>query len=157
MSAEVEIYTSRFLNYDLLSSGVVVPVRISMFAPQQLLGELPYELKYSVRALQPERHMIGEWPRFSSSMWAKLNSIGVENIATQLAAISGAEGGKSLALLCFEDVTRARGHRCHRVVVSLWWLEQTGYEIPELTNDGEVLSLHKLHRQTAPVVPKEPP
>jgi hypothetical protein len=141
----VEVYMSRFLNYELLSSGVVVPVRISMFAPQPLLGELPYELKYSVRALQPERHMIGGWPRFSTGMLAKLETIGVEKIASQLAAISTAEGDKSLALLCHEDVTQARGHRCHRVVVSLWWLEQTGHEIPELTNEGEALSLHQLH------------
>ena len=27
----------------------------------------------------------------------------------------------------------------------------------ELTNDGEVLSLHQLHRQTAPILPKEAP
>jgi len=86
----VEICTSKFLNYDLLSSGVVVPVRISMFPPQRLLGELPYELKYGARALQPERHMIGEWPRFSTGMWAKLEAIGVEKIASQLAAISRA-------------------------------------------------------------------
>ena len=128
-----------------------------MFPPQRLLGELPYELKYTVRALQPERHMIGEWPRFSTGMWAKLNTIGVEKLASQLTAIFRAEGGNSVALLCHEDVTQARGHRCHRVVVSLWWLEQTGHEIPELTNEGEVLSLHKLHRQTAPIVPKEAP
>jgi hypothetical protein len=134
---------------------LVVPVRISMFAAHRLLGELPYDLKYGLRALQPEWPMIGEWPRFSTGMWAKLDAIGPEKIAAQLAAISGAEGGKSLALLCFEDVTRARGHRCHRTVVSLWWLEQTGHEIPELTDDGELLSLHDLHRQTAPIVPRE--
>jgi hypothetical protein len=99
--------------------------------------------------------MIGEWPRFSTGMWRKLDTIGVEKIASQLAAISRAEGGKSLALLCHEDVTPARGHRCHRVVVSLWWMEQTGREIPELTNEGELLSLHQLHRQTAPILPKE--
>jgi hypothetical protein len=151
----VEIYTSRYLNFELLSSGLVVPVRISMFPPQRLLGELPYDLKYSVRALQPEKHMVREWPRFSTGMWAKLNTIGMEKIAAQLAAISKAEGGKSLALLCHEDVTQARGHRCHRTVVSLWLTEQTGQEISELTDDGELLSLHKLHRQTAPIVPRE--
>jgi hypothetical protein len=88
-------------------------------------------------------------------MWAKLDAIGADKIASQLAAISEAEGGKSLALLCFEDVTRARGHRCHRTVVSLWWMEQTGLEIEELTDGGEVLGLHRLHRQTAPIVPRE--
>jgi hypothetical protein len=151
----VEIYTSRYLNFELLSSGLVVPVRISMFPPQRLLGELPYELKYGLRALQPEWNMMGEWSRLSTGMWAKLDRIGAEKIAAQLAAISEAEGGKNLALLCFEDVTQARGHRCHRVVASLWWTEQTGHEIPELTDDGELLSLHKLHRQTAPILPRE--
>jgi hypothetical protein len=151
----VEIYTSRYLNFEVLSSGVVVPVRISMFPPQRLLGELPYALKYSLRALQPEWHMVGEWPKFSTGIWAKLNTIGAEKIAAQLAAISRVENGKDLALLCFEDITRERGHRCHRTVVSLWWLEQTGHEIPELTDDGELLSLHKLHRQTAPILPRE--
>jgi hypothetical protein len=151
----VEAYTSRYLNFELLSSGLVVPVRISMFPPQPLLGELPYELKYSVKALQPERHMMGEWPGFSTGMWAKLDAIGVEKIAAQLAAISRAEGGRSLALLCHEDVTPAKGHKCQRVVVSLWWSEQTGDEIPELTDDGEVLGVHRLHRQTAPIVPRE--
>ncbi len=126
-----------------------------MFPPQPLLGELPYELKYSLRALQPEWNMIGEWRKFSTGVWGKLNTIGAEKIAAQLAAISEAEGGRSLALLCFEDITRERGHLCHRTVVSLWWLEQTGREIPELTDDGELLSLHKLHRQTAPILPRE--
>jgi hypothetical protein len=151
----VDIYTSRYLNFELLSSGLVVPVRISMFPPQRLLGEFPYELKYSLKALQPEWHMVGEWARFSTGMWRKLDTIGAEKIAAQLATISKAEEGKSLALLCFEDVTQARGHRCHRVVASLWWLEQTGSEIPELTDEGELLNLHKLHRQTAPIVPRE--
>ena len=99
--------------------------------------------------------MVGEWPKFSTGMWAKLNTIGVEKIAAQLAAISRAEGGKSLALLGFEDVTLARGHRCHRVVASLWWLGQTGQEMPELTDEGELLGLHKLHRQTAPILPRD--
>jgi hypothetical protein len=40
-------------------------------------------------------------------------------------------------------------------VVSLWWMEQTGLEIEELTDGGEVLGLHRLHRQTAPIVPRE--
>jgi hypothetical protein len=32
---------------------------------------------------------------------------------------------------------------------------QTGHAFEEITNDGELLSLHKLHRQTAPIVPRE--
>jgi hypothetical protein len=148
----VEVYTSRYLNFDLLSSGVVVPVRISMIDPRRLLGELPYPLKYSVRALQPERDMLGEWPRFSGGMWGKLSRIGLRAITQQLEAISKAEASKPLALLCYEDLTK--GHQCHRAVVSVWWMEQTGRELEELTNDGELLSLHRLHKQTAPVLPE---
>jgi hypothetical protein len=45
------LFTARYLAENALTSGEVVPVRISMFPPQRLLGELPYELRYSVRAL----------------------------------------------------------------------------------------------------------
>lgn len=148
----MEVFTSRYLNFDLLSSGLIVPVRISLIDPRRLLGELPYPLKYSIRALQPERDMLGKWPKFSGGMWEKLSGIGPEAIGRQLAAISEAEGGKPLALCCFEDLTK--GHKCHRVVVSVWWLEQTGRELEELTDDGEVLALHKLHKQTVPILPE---
>lgn len=130
-----------------------MPVRISMIDPRRLLGELPYRLKYSVQALQPPRDALGEWPRTCASVWRKLNAIGIEKIAAQLAAISEAEGGKPLALCCFEAVA-TRGHQCHRVIVSVWWLEQTGWELEEITNDGEVLALRQLHRQVRPVLPE---
>jgi hypothetical protein len=148
----VEVYTSRYLNYALLSSGLIVPVRISMIDPRRLLGELPYPLKYSLKALQPEHSHLGEWPKSCSAMWEKLSTIGNENITNQLASIYRAEGGKHLALCCYEDVTHSRGHQCHRVVLSVWWFERTGRELEEITDEGELLGLRKLHKQAAPVL-----
>jgi hypothetical protein len=143
----VEIYTSRYFNYELLSSGLITPVRISMFPP---LMELPYQLKYSVRALQPERSMIGEWPRYSNGFWRKLERVGMEAIARELAEIRRTERGRPLALLCYEDLMR--GHRCHRVIFSLFWEQHAGERVHELTDEGEVLALEQLHRQTAPIL-----
>ena len=148
----MEIYTSRYLNFDLLSTGLIVPVRISLLDPRRLLGELPYPLKYSVRALQPERSHLGEWPKTCSMMWEKLGGIGIEKISAQLAAIARAEGGKPLALCCYEDVTLP--NQCHRTVLSVWWFEQTGRELEEITDDGELLGLRQQHRQTSPALPK---
>ena len=148
----MEVYTSRYLNYDLLSTGLIVPVRISLLDPRRLLGELPYPLKYSVRALQPERSHLGEWPKTCSAMWEKLSTIGIEKISAQLATIYRAEGGKPLALCCYEDVTLP--NQCHRILVAVWFLERTGRELEEITDEGELLGLRKLHKQTAPVLPE---
>jgi hypothetical protein len=147
-----EVYTSRFLAKDVLTSGLVVPVRISMYPPQPLLGELPYELEHTVRDLVPERTMHGEWRRFSPLFWGKLEYLGMEKIASQLTAIASRYGGKPLALLCFEDLLK--GQRCHRVILSAWWREQSGEEVCELTNEGEVLKLEQLHHQIQPLRPR---
>ena len=147
-----EVYTSRFLAKDVLASGMVVPVRVSMYPPQPLLGELPYELKHTVRDLIPERTMHGEWRKFSPLFWEKLEHLGVEKIASQLAAIGARYDGKPLALLCFEDLLK--GQRCHRVIISAWWRERSGQEVCELTNEGEVLKLEQLHHQVMPLRPK---
>jgi len=56
--ASVDIYTSRFFNYDLLSSGVVVPVKVSMRPP---LVPLAYELEETAWSLVREPWMTGEW------------------------------------------------------------------------------------------------
>lgn len=146
-----ELYTARYFAENVLSSGVVVPVRISMYPP---IIPLNYPVEHEVGALMPERPMIGEWNKFSPMFWKKLDHIGPERIAKELAAISRQHDGKALALLCYEDVTPARGHKCHRVVLSVWWHGVTGWKMPELTDDGEVLELHQLHRQVMPLRPR---
>jgi hypothetical protein len=143
------VYTARYAASGLLSSGKLVPVRISMFPPIIPLG---YEVAEEVRDLEPERSMLGEWKHYSTEYWRKLDAIGPERIARQLSAISGRHLGKPLALLCYEDLTSS--DRCHRAVLAFWWYEQTGLEMPEITDDGELLGLHDLHRQTMPVVPR---
>lgn len=47
-----------------------------------------------------------------------------------------------------------RGQRCHRVIFSAWWYERTGWIIPELSNDGELLGLEQLHHQVLPLRPR---
>jgi len=131
-------------------SGMVVPVRISLAPPP---FELPYRLFYSARGLMLEPDYLGYWKNTSPAFWNKLDAIGPELIARQLAGISKREGGKPLTLCCFEDVTRP--HRCHRVVFSLWWQERTGEPVYELTDEGELLHLDKLHPQCMPVLPEQ--
>jgi hypothetical protein len=147
-----EVYTSRFLAKDVLASGIVVPVRVSMYPPEPLLGELPYTLKHTVRDLIPERTMHGDWRKFSPLFWKKLEHVGPEKIVAQLAAIGAQHDGKPLALLCFEDLLK--GQRCHRVIISAWWQERTDRRIPELTPDGELLGLDQLHHQVQPMRPR---
>jgi hypothetical protein len=147
-----EVYTSRFLATDVLASGTVVPVRVSMYPPQPLLGELPYAIKHTVRDLIPERTMYGDWRKFSPLFWEKLEHLGPEKIAAQLTAIGAKHDGKPLALLCFEDLMK--GQRCHRTIISAWWHERTGQGIPELTHDGELLGLDQLHHQVQPMRPR---
>jgi hypothetical protein len=147
-----DVYTSRFLAKDVLASGLVVPVRVSMYPPGPLLGELPYELEHTVRDLMPERTMHGDWRKFSPLFWEKLESLGMKKIAAQLANVAAQNDGKPLALLCFEDLLK--GQRCHRVILSAWWHEQTGLGMPELTNDGELLGLGQLHHQVQPLRPR---
>ena len=44
------------------------------------------------------------------------------------ARISDEEGGKALALLCYEDDPA----RCHRSVFAEWWEARSGEAVPEL-------------------------
>jgi hypothetical protein len=88
-----EIYTSRFLATDVLASEMVVPVRVSMYPPEPLLGELPYAIKHTVRDLIPERTMHRNWRKFSPLFWEKLEQVGPQKIAAQLASIGGRHVG----------------------------------------------------------------
>jgi hypothetical protein len=103
-----QLFTSRFLAADVLSSGVVVvPVRISMYPPETLLGELPYPIEHTVRELVPLRRQAGEWPKFSPELWRHLNAVGPEKIAGELSSISQQHDGKALALCCSRTCRKA--------------------------------------------------
>jgi hypothetical protein len=147
-----EVYTSRYMASDVLSSGLVIPIRVSLYPPQPLIGELSYELAGTVRELIPERRMYGDWREFSPTFWRHLDWIGPEKILAKLGAIGAEHGGKPLALCCYEDLLK--GQMCHRTIFSAWWREQSGREVCELTNEGEVLKLEQLHHQVMPLRPK---
>ena len=95
-----ELYTSRYLAGDVLSSGLVVPVTISMYAPEPLLGPLRYPLEHEVRDLMPERWMHAKWHKFSTTFWRHLDGIGIEKIAAQLSTISAQHESLPLVLCC---------------------------------------------------------
>jgi hypothetical protein len=147
----IELYTSRYFATSVLTSGEVVPVRTSMRPPQSLVP-LPYPLEETAFSLLPEPWMTGEWSWLSPTYWLHLDGQGVEKIGEELATISGRHGGKPLALLDHEDVTK--GDRSLRVVFSMWWEDRTGREAPELTDNGQVLRLDALPKRTRPKKPK---
>jgi len=72
-----EVYTARYFSENLLASGVVVPVRISLI-PSASLIPLSYPIEHEVRVLMPERRMYGEWPKFSPEFWRHLDDVGPE-------------------------------------------------------------------------------
>jgi hypothetical protein len=142
------IYTARYLAESVLSSGVV-PVRISMRPP---IIPLPYEIEETAWSLVPKPWMAGAWTWLSASYWRHLDGQGVEKIDEELAAISERHGGKPLALLDHEDVTK--GDRSLRIVAARWLEERTEMEVPELADDGRTLRFDALPRRTRPKKPK---
>ncbi len=146
-----ELYTSRYFAERILGSGPVVPVRISMDPPIIPLG---YELKEIAETLLVEPAMLGEWDHLSTHYWLKLDRLGVEEIAGELAGISARHNGLPLALCDYEDLTK--GHRSPRVAFAVWWEENTGHEVLELTDKGERLHHTQLHKQSRYRPPKPP-
>lgn len=144
-----KLYTTRFLATDVLMSGVVEPVRVSMFPPKM---DLPYEIEHTAWDLRPIKSMMGSWPQFSGEYLEKLDKDGITLIADRLDKIAGNSENKPLALLCYEDLTRGQG--CHRHIFGVWWEEKTGDVVYELTNDGELIHPLNLHRQV-PVMRKK--
>jgi hypothetical protein len=145
------LFTARYLAEGIFTGGEVVPVRVSM---RPLLIPLPYNLEETARSLVPEPWMTGEWTWLSPTYWGYLDSHGVGEIGKELKAIGERHGGKPLALLNYEDLTK--GHRSLRVVFAAWWEANTGQVVPELLDDGQILHYSELHRRTRPKRPKNP-
>lgn len=150
-----EVFTSRYFNTDLLTSGEVVPVRGSIHPP---VVPLPYPLEVAPSILpEPGPLTLSEWHPTRSTYWRQLDATGLPAIAAELRAISERHGGKPLAVCDYEDLER--GHRSPRVVFGRWLSEKAGIEVPEITADGRRLPHAELHRQVRgrPRVPDEPP
>jgi hypothetical protein len=147
-----ELFIGRYFAEQVLGSGAVVPVRISMDPPVVPLG---YELQETAETLLVEPAMLGEWDHLSTHYWRKLDRLGVEEIAAELAAISKRHDGLPLALCDYENLL-TRGHRSPRVVFAVWWEMNTGREVLELTDKGERLHHTQLHKQSRYRPPKPP-
>jgi hypothetical protein len=145
------LFTARYLAENALTSGEVVPVRVSMRPP---LVPLSYKLKETAWSLVPEPWMTGEWPWLSPTYWSYLDGQGVEKIGKELRAISHRQGDKPFALLDHEDPTK--GHRSVRIVFAAWWEANAGQAVPELLEHGQILHYAQLHRRTRPKWPKNP-
>lgn len=139
MSCAPTIYTARYFASDVLISGDLVPVRLSVEEPQELGIELPYELEV-VPALLPEPDMGDEWRPASRRYWSQLGALGVKGVSAELQTVSERYGGKPVALCGFEDL-EAPNHSYRSVFVK-WWHEQASPDeesIKEITEDGREL------------------
>jgi hypothetical protein len=114
---------------------------------------LGYEPVDGPASLKPTWSTLGqEWRAYCPSCWGKLDGIGPVQIMRELAGISGEHDGRDLALCCYEDLLA--GIQCHRVIFSAWLEDKTGIVVPEITDDGEAITLDRLHPQVMPVRPR---
>lgn len=117
----MKIYTSRYSNKNLAERTDLVKIGIS-------LGNPRFPLRYvvaSMRELAPTRDMLHmeDEAAYCARYRAILDHLGVDLIRTKMTQLGG---GKSVALLCFEDV-RKPGQWCHRTMLGEW-LEENGMD-----------------------------
>lgn len=126
----MSIYTARYANKRLREDGYF-PVGISIGSPRFKLG---YELREQCYALAPKGYMLKmEYAPYRVEYFKKLEAIGtgkIIEIVRNLEKRAKAEG-KSLVLLCFEDIRKPENW-CHRRLFAEWWEAKTGESIEEL-------------------------
>jgi hypothetical protein len=130
----MELYTSYWRNPDLARLDVI-PVGISRGAPRGTMAKrLPYRYN-RLLDLAPPRDLFGRWiagtigpDEYTRVYRGCLDSLGPEEVTTQLENKSADNGDKPLVLLCW----CSPGEFCHRRVWADWYLDKTGREIPEL-------------------------
>ncbi len=124
------IYTARYGNKTLRGEGYY-PVGISIGTPKFPLG---YELREQCYALAPKGFMLKmEYEPYCEAYFKKLEDIGTDKIIgiVQRLDRKAQEEGKSLVLLCFEDIRKPE-QWCHRTLFAEWWHRKTGEVIEEL-------------------------
>lgn len=124
------IYTARYSNKRLRGDGYF-PVGISLGTPKFPLG---YELRDQCYALAPKGFMLKmEYGPYCEAYFKKLEDIGADKIIgiVQRLDARAHEEGKSLVLLCYEDLRKPENW-CHRTLFAEWWLRKTGETIEEL-------------------------
>ena len=130
----MELYTSHWRNQDLADLDVV-PVGISRGVPRgKQARELPYRYKRLVD-LAPRSELFERWKagtvspdEYTRVYRSYLDSLGPEEVMSQIEKKSADNGGEPLVLLCW----CSPGEFCHRRVWAGWYLEKTGQEVPEL-------------------------
>lgn len=117
----MEIYTSYYGNLKKLKKDGIIPVGISVFLPKYFNG---YSLKY----LAPTAKMLhmGE-KEYTPLYFQILEKVSIGKLREDIMRISNQEGGKDVALLCYEKP----GDFCHRRIFADWMKEKTGYDIKE--------------------------
>lgn len=143
------IYTARYSNKTLRGEGYY-PVGISIGTPKFSLG---YELREQCYALAPKGFMLKmEYEPYCEAYFKKLEDIGTDKIIgiVQRLDRKAQEEGKSLVLLCFEDIRKPE-QWCHRTLFAEWWRRKTGEVIEEL-EEAEPL---KQPKKAAPAAEQE--
>mgnify|MGYP007069340700 FL=1 len=124
------IMTSRYGNKELRNDGYY-PVGISLGKPKYQTG---YEIREQCYALAPKGHMLKmAYEPYREAYFEKLEEIGADKIIgiVQRMDERAQEEGKTLVLLCFEDI-RKPDQWCHRTLFAEWWQKMTGEVINEL-------------------------
>ena len=124
------IMTSRYGNKELRNDGYY-PVGISLGKPKYQTG---YEIREQCYALAPKGHMLKmAYEPYREAYFKKLEEIGADKIIgiVQRMDERAQEEGKTLVLLCFEDI-RKPDQWCHRTLFAEWWEKKTGEVISEL-------------------------
>jgi hypothetical protein len=121
----VELATGRFSTF---RAEAGVPVAITLSRPK---FPLPYRLEHEARRLAPWGLFDVKDPaEFTRRYRERLDRLDLDALVAKFEAISAAEGGRRLVLLCFEDVHA--GQACHRRDFADWFEERTGQAVPEL-------------------------
>ena len=124
------ILTSRYGNKELRNDGYY-PVGISIGKPRFKTG---YEIREQCYALAPKGHKPKmEHEAYREADFKKLEEIGADKIIgiVQRMDERAQEEGKTLVLLCYEDL-RKPDQWCHRTLFAEWWQKMTGEVINEL-------------------------
>ncbi len=145
------IHTSRYQNGEEILRLGLVPIRITMGAPR---FKLPYTLAGSIRGLAPSRDTMYGGGDFTAKYVAQLDEMGVDEIRRQILAITG--DGADPVLLCFEHIEIQGEGSCHRRMFADWWHAQTGENVPEIDDRGnlsqKLLAMKKRQEKAAPTL-----
>lgn len=123
----MNIYTSYYGNMRKLKKDGIVPVAISAGIPKYFNGD-------SLSYLAPRGNMLHMTEeRYTPEYMKILEKVDINRLREDIKIISTINGGKDVALLCYER----SGDFCHRRLFAKWLEEKTGYKVKEYGFDDE--------------------